>query len=614
MPLASTWYRDDASGAVYQFLTVDIVLDHPAASTIVIGLGRGGTQSDEGIAVSFNVLPQVATRLCLPLARCDAEQLYLERSPGVLKTMIWGAGLALQDVGALHLGTKASLVPPTLHVSQVALHTEKPSSPALVHPLIDELGQCLNGQWETKTPDLDTLVQQLRREAPGPEIATAPALPSHRGFFGTRYHEGRWWLTDPAGEPFISVGFTGISPGESMRVEGMEHLAGALPSRFGEFAAAWSADGRSFNFGVANLIRAFGAGWWSQWQRITERRIRDWGITTIGCWSNAQFVHAAGVPYVLNLSAFPDTARHIFRDFPDVFSEEYERSAVVYAQQVVPLREDSKLIGYFLRNEPQWAFVPQVNLAAKMLASPEDFASKHALIQTLQAKYGFAIASLNAAWHADFTSYGDLLRGVDATQWSGPADGDLRTFTRRLITQYVTVPAHAVRAVDPHHLNLGMRYAWISSEDLWAGCETFDVFSLNMYQMYPAQAVLDRVHAATRLPILIGEFHHGSQDSGLPAASPQVATQADRGRAYRAYVEQGVAHPAVVGMHYFQWNDQPYLGRFDGENHQMGAVDVCQTAYTPFVAAMRETHRQLYHVASHHIPPYSDAVQAVSDG
>ncbi|MDQ6420506.1 hypothetical protein RB620_13775 [Paenibacillus sp. LHD-117] len=60
--------------------------------------------------------------------------------------------------------------------------------------------------------------------------------------------------------------------------------------------------------------------------------------------------------------------------------------------------------------------------------------------------------------------------------------------------------------------------------------------------------------------------------------------------------------PELVGFHYFQYNDQ--LGRFDGENYQIGIVDVCHRPYDPFVQEIIRTHRTVYPVASGHCSPF----------
>jgi hypothetical protein len=61
--------------------------------------------------------------------------------------------------------------------------------------------------------------------------------------------------------------------------------------------------------------------------------------------------------------------------------------------------------------------------------------------------------------------------------------------------------------------------------------------------------------------------------------------------------------PELVGTHYFQWADQPSTGRFDGENYNIGLVDVTDRPYAPMVAAMKETHRRVQDVHAGRLAP-----------
>ncbi len=69
---------------------------------------------------------------------------------------------------------------------------------------------------------------------------------------------------------------------------------------------------------------------------------------------------------------------------------------------------------------------------------------------------------------------------------------------------------------------------------------------------------------------MIGEYHFGSLDVGLPASGlRRVRTQEDRGRAYRTYLENAAADPFCVGVHWFTLYDEPAIGRYDGENYNI---------------------------------------------
>jgi len=54
-----------------------------------------------------------------------------------------------------------------------------------------------------------------------------------------------------------------------------------------------------------------------------------------------------------------------------------------------------------------------------------------------------------------------------------------------------------------------------------------------------------------------------------------------------------MAHPAMIGTHWFQWLDQPATGRNDGENYNIGFVDVTDQPYAELVAAATATHARL---------------------
>ena len=135
-----------------------------------------------------------------------------------------------------------------------------------------------------------------------------------------------------------------------------------------------------------------------------------------------------------------------------------------------------------------------------------------------------------------------------------------------------------------------------------------DVFSINCYRERVPDDTGERIAAVADRPVMIGEWHFGALDVGLPASGiGHVRTQEDRGRAYRAYLEDAAAKPWCVGVHYFTLYDQSALGRFDGENYNIGFVDTCHRPYEPLVQAARESHERLYRVALGEVEPFGDA-------
>ena len=75
--------------------------------------------------------------------------------------------------------------------------------------------------------------------------------------------------------------------------------------------------------------------------------------------------------------------------------------------------------------------------------------------------------------------------------------------------------------------------------------------------------------------------------------------------AYRYYVENAFALPEMIGTHWFQWADQPCTGRFDGENYNIGLVDVTDRPYKELTEALKTTHLRLYRVHLGQEKPFS---------
>jgi len=101
-------------------------------------------------------------------------------------------------------------------------------------------------------------------------------------------------------------------------------------------------------------------------------------------------------------------------------------------------------------------------------------------------------------------------------------------------------------------------------------------------------------------PIIIGEFHFGALDRGMfhEGLVPCI-DQRERAQAYAAYVRSVATCPAFVGCHWFQYVDEPITGRwFDGENYNIGMVDVTDTPYPELIEAAKNVHREVYRLRS----------------
>jgi len=157
-------------------------------------------------------------------------------------------------------------------------------------------------------------------------------------------------------------------------------------------------------------------------------------------------------------------------------------------------------------------------------------------------------------------------------------------------------------------LNLGMRFGHVPAKEVQEICKgVFDVFSFNCYDLYPKKEFMDQIMEGTGLPMIIGEFHFGTVDRGMAQSLWQVNSQEERGVAYRYYTERAYAHPGLIGTAWFQWADQDFTGRGDGENYNCGLVDVTDRPYKYQVEAIMETAKRLQEIHLGKISPVDQA-------
>jgi hypothetical protein len=150
---------------------------------------------------------------------------------------------------------------------------------------------------------------------------------------------------------------------------------------------------------------------------------------------------------------------------------------------------------------------------------------------------------------------------------------------------------------------LGLRFGSSTPPEIVKASALFDVYSLNSYAYSVNQREVDKVRESIDRPIVIGEFHFGTPGRGMPPGLKQTSSQEERGVAYRFYVENAAADPSIIGTHWFEWIDEPASGRFDGENYNIGLVDVTDQPYRELVEAAKATHRRLLRVHLGQEPP-----------
>ncbi|MCD7936487.1 MAG: hypothetical protein LUG98_06470, partial [Tannerellaceae bacterium] len=582
-----------------------------------------GTEEDRPwISSLMGILPVLKTQVVFPLNYLDAQNLFVPRSPRQLKGTVSGNRLDPEDIVKVVLRFGPYYEPyflPEYEIASIKITQSVPEPyPVLEEPEIDKLGQSIRREWPGKIRDEEEMIRKNLEQESSLQGVSYPESWSKfggwknkqfaaTGYFRTHYDGTRWWLVDPEGYAFLSTGVDCIRYGSAGPVNGIEDLFEWLPAEndpvFREAISQYRDRNRiNMDFYVSNQIRVYGVEWKEKWYSVTEGLMKKFRFNTVGNWSDIKFSRKSGIPYVLPLRGFPTTEVLLYRDFPDVFSKEYEIQSKQFAEQLISYKDDPYMVGYFLRNEPEWAFGYH-NLAYEMYATDEPSETKRVFVDWLKEKYTGDIGRFNEEWQLRLEDFSALNKCTFKEYPSKTAGEDFHEFSGIMVKKYVDTPCDEVEKIDKNHLNLGMRYAWISSDLLYKAGERFDVFSINGYGINPPPT--GEIARISGKPVMIGEYHHGAVDRALPATGIiGVLTQEDRAAAFRNYIEQGFARPELIGMHYFQWVDQPYYGRNDGENYNIGVMTQANLPYPELTEAMTITNERIYEVATGVVAPY----------
>lgn len=530
----------------------------------------------EGKTFTYRLQPweKIAVRAAIP-ARFLRDEYMNNRSEFGYMNSNWGNHIDLRDVAAIEVSMKTPR-PVKLKLGPVTLSdADVPPQPLEIKPLVDEFGQWIPAEWPAKVKSLADIKAKWAAEdkslaawKPQPGMTKyggwKPGSQPAKGFFYAKKVDKRWWLVDPEGGLFFSMGM------DCVRINGVTPVAGreALYKWKPPLAEEDRGRGAGFDFYRENLKRRFGdTAYEDGWRKQQAARLKAWGFNTTGNWSSSAMMDKASVPYVTTIGV--NWRGKNWVGYPDAYSEDYETFTFEnVAKQVKPRASDPYLIGWFVGNEPRWH---ERRLVERILDDPEPSATKQFCVQFLQG--------------------------------NGDTPETREKLLEELARRYNTVSYEAIKAGDPNHMVLGYRYAGAPPELILRANKIFDAFSINIYQFEPNPSYLERVTKILDKPIIIGEFHFGVSGRGMGPSLVPVKNYDERGVAFQYYMERAAAHWAIVGAHWFQMADQAVTGRYDGENYNLGFVTQTDLPYPEMVTRSQATAKRMYAIHSGELMP-----------
>ena len=381
--------------------------------------------------------------------------------------------------------------------------------------------------------------------------------------------DGISWLTRPDGERFFSLGVCVVNQGVS----------------------------RSFNStnpGYAAFQYYENSNAWAQ---ATLQRLKSWNFTTVGGWSDypaLQQCRNADVAFIPVLAVGMTCGAPWLNMWDTNIIAQMHRIA---RRQILPLRDDPRLLGYYSDNEMGWW---NATLFRMTLEQAPASRQRQRLLQLLRETYHNNWPELlkdfepeNAASFEDLDQQGMLYlrpgsRGIRV----------YRQFLGLMAERYYSLVREIIRTYDPRGLILGDRYQSFYYPEVARACAaSVDVVSMNLNAAWNdgtfPRFYLDALHALTDKPIMVSEFYMSAQqnrsgDKNDSSSFPVVATQQERAAGFRNTVEALARLPYVVGADWFQYYDEPTHGREDGENYDFGLVDIHNQPYEPLTAAAQK--------------------------
>jgi len=408
-------------------------------------------------------------------------------------------------------------------------------------PFVDKFGQFAHGTWKDKVRSYEDLRADLAAE----RAALRPAPDSWDEYGG--------WAAGPQLEATGNFRTEKVD-GKWWLVTPSGHLFYSLGINVvkvdsdapdGRLHPSWyeSRAQASMAFPTWNLQEKFGkADFQAAYRDFVLRRLDSWGINTIGNWSDGDITKLSRKPYAIVAVSKPSGLPYLSSGFYDTLDETFAGK---------------------MRDAVAAAFAAEGSALAHAAADPMCI--------------GFFIDN----------------------ELSFPSDS-------AYFEPYFKTCKEALAAAAPGKLYLGCRFKGLRNSDaLWnAAARWCDVISVNSY--VSSVAVFgEGAYAAPAFdkPVLHSEFHFGTMHRGMfsPGLCP-VGDQCERGRSYRRVVEGALRHPLFVGSHWFQYRDQPLVGRGDGENYQIGFVDVCDRPYPKLAEAARAVAETMYETRYHSAP------------
>lgn len=473
-----------------------------------------------------------------------------------------------------------------------------PATLRQLDPYVDRYGQSAYGDWPGKVKSDADLMATIAEEqswlnSHPPVLQGLDAFggstvagwkEAATGYFHLAFHNNRWWLISPLGNPSFYLAVSSVGTGYEAGftpVNGRESMFAELPPKDGAFAPAWIVDkygegnGTSyFDFHIANLIRKYSAAWQDKKASLLSQRLASYGFVGAGKFANSAPANVPQIPVLVVDHRFvPIIVRH-----PDIFDPNVRAllGADLAAQILGANTRNPYIVGWSVGNEYDEQITTQETQA--MLALGATVPAKQALVDyALDALYGGDLGALSASWKISAATLANAYAASPK-----PPDQDVEALRQFFARNYYATVYQTVKSIDPNHLFIGpwlttsifggrsrLTGGLVNGDDWRMQAAYCDIIGVDTYTGVFATSQLDALIRETAKPIFVGEFSYpgfydGTRGFGNDAKPVYTASDAEAGDRYSKYLQDAIASPYAVGIAWFSYINQPISGRGPG--------------------------------------------------
>ncbi|MBQ8408538.1 MAG: DNRLRE domain-containing protein [Clostridia bacterium] len=387
------------------------------------------------------------------------------------------------------------------------------------------------------------------------------------GFFYTAKIDGRWWIIDPLGYPYVNVGLSQID---------------------------YSLNGSQLQ--KENALKKYGT--FENWAKETTLQVRDQLYFNSSFSPRAEMIAVKdGLTYMAHISVMASygsikgvrtngNGSTVFTEnnTMPVFDPDFVGFANNYVKEKLAANaNDPRIIGYTSDNELPMDIGMLDNSLAVNHTNPAN-------VYTYACAWTWLvnITGKEAPTHEDITDeLRDLYRGF-------------------VYDRYFSVVSEAIDAADANHMYMGCRFLTVSKDSQWVyrfAAPYLDCMTINWYFCWePQSEALYGIERNGDMPFIVTEFYTKAGDSGLPnmsGAGLYVATQADRADYYETFTLKLLESNNCVGWQLFHYMDNdPNSGTSDKSSvdANKGIYNNNYEMYTVFTDRIAVLNKNVYNI------------------